>query len=489
MNLFFQLILFSFYIPLFLFQAYGERKNFYLFLFVSGPAFLSYFYILTRTASLFAENTFSRFPKLFFDRFTKTPPKFVSFGFSKSSFTQWIGLGFVLRILFYLTPPTLSEDVYRFLWDGLLVSEGISPFSFLPGEFSIVTLPIEKSKLASELLREMNSLRFYSVYPPVLQFLFYLSAQGMCFFNKIHAGILIWKSFLFFSEIGILWFLLKMLKEAELSQWSVLIYWLNPLVLLEIGGNGHPESILVFCLLVAVWYLWRWIQTTRTKDVLIHFIFLIFGILTKITPLILVSLSGWILFRRKKIRLLILFYLLPLLGLFAGIVFFPEWAIKQKTSGIGVFFQLFEFNGSIYYILREFLKVIGEDFYKSGRICGITALVLILLYSFWKRKEESLQKIFKTVEGIYLLFLIFATTVHPWYILPLLALSVFSQSIAPMVWSLVILVSYSTYTVSPYEDSFVWLGVEYGVLFLFLHIDYKLISSLKESSQRIDSKT
>nr|WP_230458320.1 glycosyltransferase family 39 protein [Leptospira weilii] len=402
------------------------------------------------------------------------------FCFSNIPFLFWIVFGFILRILLLFADPMLSEDVYRFLWDGLLLSEGTSPFSFLPQDFSLSNANPDTSALSTELLIEMNSLKFYSVYPPVLQFLFYVSAKGMVFFQNVFVGILIWKCILLGSEFGILRFLCKILKEKRLSFHKSLIYWLNPLVLLEISGNAHPEAILIFFLTGAVWHLFRWTQKERTNDFILHYIFLIFGILTKVTPLILVPYVVRILLHKKQSFLVLKFFLLPAFVVSAGIYLFPDSVLKQRTSGIGVFFQLFEFNGSVYYILREFLRTIGENFYASGKICAGTAFVSILLYSFWKKKKTGFRNLFQSAETIYLIFLILSTTVHPWYILPLLVFCIFSGNFYPIVWSFSIFVSYSAYSAFPYRDSFFWLGIEYGSLFLFLHIDSKPNSLRKQ---------
>ena len=46
---------------------------------------------------------------------------------------RWlIGLGILLRIALVFAFPLLSDDVYRFIWDGNLVTAGENPFAQLP---------------------------------------------------------------------------------------------------------------------------------------------------------------------------------------------------------------------------------------------------------------------------------------------------------------------------------------------------------------------
>ncbi|PJZ55926.1 dolichyl-phosphate-mannose--protein mannosyltransferase [Leptospira barantonii] len=472
----FYFFVFSFlFAPSLAFQHFGERKNLTLLLVSIVPAFVGYVWILVGTRS---------FPKRFlksslvlkganaFQRIQKFSSVFNQFNILNIPFRFWIGFGLLIRVILLFSDPILSEDVYRFLWDGLLLTQGLSPFSFLPKEFSWMDAPLELRPIYFELLIDMNSLKFYSVYPPILQFLFWISATGMLFWKNVKIGILIWKCFLLLSEFGVLLFLLSIFKKRNIPFVYSLIYWMNPLVLLEIGGNAHPESILLFFLIGTVEFAVRWMESDRVADFLTLGFFFLCGILTKITPLILVPFFLFVFWKRKKFFVLVSCSAGIALGAF-GLFFGGEGILKQESDGLGVFFQLFEFNGSAYYVLREFLRAIGENFYAAGKLCGAITLVAISIFSFQKRDTTGLKASFTTIETIYLIFLLFSTTVHPWYILPLLLASIFSGNVYPIVWSFLIFVSYSTYSSVPYRDSPVWLCFEYGVLFLFLHIDYK----------------
>lgn len=46
----------------------------------------------------------------------------------RSSFTLVFGTAVVLRILVFPLAPVLSDDAYRYIWDGRLSVEGVNPY-------------------------------------------------------------------------------------------------------------------------------------------------------------------------------------------------------------------------------------------------------------------------------------------------------------------------------------------------------------------------
>ncbi len=74
--------------------------------------------------------------------------------------------GLVFRLLLLFSLPNLSDDVYRFICDGRLAANGINPFSHLPAE--IMQMP-PVTGITKELFGELNSPRYYKIYPTVLQ--------------------------------------------------------------------------------------------------------------------------------------------------------------------------------------------------------------------------------------------------------------------------------------------------------------------------------
>ena len=87
-----------------------------------------------------------------------------------------IVLAILFRLAFSYLPPTLSDDAYRYVWDGVLIADGINPYLFKPSDEA---LPEYQQ---SAMYPELNSAEFYSVYPPVSQLVF---ASGGYFMIRI----------------------------------------------------------------------------------------------------------------------------------------------------------------------------------------------------------------------------------------------------------------------------------------------------------------
>jgi len=81
----------------------------------------------------------------------------------------WISMGF--RLIFIIAIPALSDDYFRFIWDGKLFVNGINPYLSIPSE--IINTDLAKTAgLSQELYKGLNSPEYFSVYPPVNQLLF-----------------------------------------------------------------------------------------------------------------------------------------------------------------------------------------------------------------------------------------------------------------------------------------------------------------------------
>ena len=186
-------------------------------------------------------------------------------GADRSNTGFWLGLG--LRVAALFAFPLLSDDVYRFLWDGSLWWAGIHPFTAAPEVLAAGSEGEAFAKTYAHLLDNMNSAGYFTVYPTLSQVVF---ALGGLIDNAFWGSVVI-KLVLILGELGVWWFLRKLPATLEGSTSMALLYWLNPLVIVEIMGNAHFEGLALLCILAAVYALRRaglgWARQGSVKSV------------------------------------------------------------------------------------------------------------------------------------------------------------------------------------------------------------------------------
>ena len=155
-----------------------------------------------------------------------------------------------------------------------------------------------------------------------------------------------------------------------------------------------------------------------------------------------------------------------LLLLFAP--FFGKPLLEGMFSSLSLYFQRFEFNASLYYVLRTAGQwLIGfNPIVQLGPLLALLAAGLILYFSI--KAEKQGWPLPKTILLLYGLFLLCATTVHPWYVLPLLALMPFTSFRFPLVWSGLVFLTYAGYSPTGYQEPLGLVALEYGLVLAVL---------------------
>ena len=370
-------------------------------------------------------------------------------------FFWWLmGLAVLLRLALLPAVPNLSDDVYRFIWDGRLLLQGIDPFAYLPVEIMELGIGAKLSGIDENLLRLLNSPEYFTIYPPVNQAIFALAAW--LFPNDVYASTVFIRLWLLMAEVGSLYLMYLLLRQMQLAPHRLLLYALNPLILLELTANLHFEALMIFFLLFSFYLL-------QKQQLPLSALFFALAVCTKLLPLILLPLY-W---RRLGNRKALYFYLLT--ALCSILMFLPLLStelIAGLSQSVGLYFQKFEFNASIYYIIREIGFVVkGYNIIGSaGRWLAVSTFVAILLYAVVERKPVL------PAAGmwVWLIYLALATTVHPWYVAPLLAFSVFSSYRFPLLWSWLIFFSYSGYSAQGFEEVLPLTLLQYAALAVFI---------------------
>jgi alpha-1,6-mannosyltransferase len=375
----------------------------------------------------------------------------------KKIVTNLVIASVVFRLLLLFAFPNLSDDIYRFVWDGRLINAGLHPFAELPNFY----LKKSIAGIDQELFSKLNSKQYFTIYPPIAQFIFWLSTA---FTDSIFTSVIIIRLLIIAAEIGSIVVIIKLLDIYNLPKKKVLIYALNPLVILELTGNLHFEGFMIFFLLLFVYFL------EKSKPIQSG-IFFAFSVASKLIPLMMLP----VLLKKLPAKKWFSIYIIS--GLAIALLFLPLFSIELVNGmmdSLSLYFQTFEFNASIYYLVRQIgLIVIGYNIIGiAGPYLAIAAFVIIMIISLRHKKESN---IFPTMMWILLTYFLFATTVHPWYITTLVAISLFTEFRFALVWSFIIFFTYLGYSTYGFEENNWVIFFEYAVLFGFIRYEWKLV--------------
>ena len=236
-----------------------------------------------------------------------------------------LALAVSTRIVALFTCPILEIDYYRYLWDGKVLAENLSPYEFSPaavldGLTGGKTLPSEGVNLLNnatdaefetgvneqERLRRFDELSILSesnhtilnrihykelttIYPPVSQFVFGLTMKWFPAEASVETHIFAIKFVLVLFDLAtmaVVFWLLCLLKFH--SGWLILYAW-NPLVIKEVANGGHLDSIATLFLTLSVLAIvkFRLSSSGSTWNVIGGAVALGIGIGAKLSPAVL----------------------------------------------------------------------------------------------------------------------------------------------------------------------------------------------------------
>lgn len=343
----------------------------------------------------------------------------------------------VFRVTLLLTDPSLSDDIYRYLWDGRVFGEGINPYCYPPASNHLSFL---RDVAIYPLI---NHPTLPTIYPPVSQYFFWVA-------HLVFDTVWGLKAMIVGADLMVGVLLTKLLRRKGFPPQALIIYLWHPLVVFESAASGHIDFLGILGIFLALW-LWY-----KKRDGL-AMVVLGGAILSKFLPVVMLPAllrwaKGWIPQNWKAfvyLPMTLLLGYLPFLLLEGGI-----W------GSLGVYAEHWVFNSPLFWGL----SVLVGDGVLVRQLIGVIFCLLILFVCL--RRVSPLQAGVVLFSG----FAFLTPTLHPWYVVWLVPFLVFSQNLALTGFSLAVVSSYHVqigYRSHGIWEESVWVWIfEYGVLIL-----------------------
>ncbi len=277
----------------------------------------------------------------------------------------------------------------------------------------------------------------YTNYPPLNQLCFLIA--GLFAGKSILGSVIVMRLVIIAADFGTLYFGKKLLERLKLPAHNIFWYILNPFIIIELTGNLHFEGVMIFFLVWSLYLLhsgkWRFAAVIFACSVSIKLIPLIFlplfyqwfvkgekpldfargdkdkgniiasttkqsYTLKRIAESLPISIGTppndkWIPAFAGMTKLIGFYAIIGIITILLFAPFYSSQFINNYTETVGLWFQNFEFNASLYYIAREIgYSITGyNEIAIIGKFIPIVVILVILGITFFRRNKTFHQLI------------------------------------------------------------------------------------------------
>ena len=330
--------------------------------------------------------------------------------------------------MLFTTPPTLSDDVYRYIWDGRLMNAGVNPYSYIVESPELDWLDTPQRAL-------VNHSWMASPYLPVAQLYFAAIgalAPGSPLAFQVAATVLDLLT-------GVI--VIDLLRRLGLPRSLAMIYLWNPLVIVEFAHGAHVDSLMICLMVASLWAL------VAHRSRVASAVALALATLTKGIPALLlpVLLPCW---RWKGIAA----YAGVVATLCIPFILGTGLGLTGPLDGVGLLGPLriyatrWNYNGGLYHWLEVAVsqypaagavppEVVGKTPILIAKAIAALGMCLVLLFA-WRKALRCAGDVCMLHTALLPLggYLLLTTTVHPWYValvIPLLPFLLGTSDEAP----------------------------------------------------------
>lgn len=378
-----------------------------------------------------------------------------------------LAIGLTLRLVMMIPDPILEIDFYRYMWDGAVINAGFSPYEWSPQQVMAGQAPDGLSRLAQAsagVIEQINYPYLTTIYPPVAELVFAIT-------NWIKPwDLMTWRLVILLFEAVTVAFLFAVLRQLGRSPLWIILYWWNPVVIIEFSNAAHMDAILLPVLLAAT------LAAMKSRRSIASAVCLAVATAVKLWPVLLLPTL-----LRSSRRVLVAGVV------FAGIATALLWPFIDQAlradGGLHAYGVSWERNAALFHLmlggLRHMLDSNALFALDAGRILRIFVGVVVVIVALDINRRAALdpQGMARRMIIVIAAILLLGPTLYPWYYTWMVPFLVIAPSTAMLAFT-VVLPLYRLQFHPWFQDNswlfteiVVWL--EQGPIFLLLFLEWR----------------
>ena len=304
---------------------------------------------------------------------------------SRNSLWLLLAAAILFRVTLWSLVPTLSNDLYRYRWDGKAQLHGLNPYLVQPDDPAFTALTNSSDPYETR----MPATDMPTIYPPLAEQVFKLTARAL-------PATAAFKLPMELCDILVMIFLALWLRAEGGRAYQLAVYAWNPLVIVEFAASGHSDALALAALVAAFALL----KSRRTLSTLL----LTAATLLKSFPILLFPLwlrrNGWPRSTRAWLEA----------AAAATLALLCAWPYRAALHQIPINMATFERNwqdnnASLYTLLKIF-----SDSHEFAAGIGVGVATGLALWTA-ARKIPPTRAAFLILGSV----LLFSPNAYPWY--------------------------------------------------------------------------
>lgn len=339
------------------------------------------------------------------------------------------------RLLLLTLPPLLSEDLWRYIWDGAAHWAGVNPYRYAPIEAGADV--IESSAALAYVRAQIGHAQIPTIYPPAAQLAF-------AAITRLSTSPVAMRLLMLIADVGVGVMLWRWCAQSGRAPQVALLYLFAPITAMETAVGGHVDVLGVLGTVAGAFLLGQGKQLRAGA-------LLAVGVGVKLLPLMALPMLVW---RRRRAATGLLMVSGLLFGAYhmgredtgRGLAAYGHrW---QANEGLfGVMQSGFEYiwpeeaGGSIPHpwvrkgvralvgppVERGDLRIFPDEWtFAAAKASALSLLGLACLWALFRRR--NFEGYFSTA---VMALLLVSPVVHPWYLLWLLPFALFALAGQP----------------------------------------------------------